>query len=157
MRGGRSMTELSVDAGPTEPPLPDTTIGGALDRAVELYGGREAMVSVEQGRRFTYRELSDEVDRLARGLIAHGIQKGDRVGIWSPNCYEWVLVQYATARIGAILVTINPAYCTSELCYVLGQSGVSVLISALRFQGSDYKVMVEEERRICGNLREVIF
>src|SRR3954470_1539191 len=144
MRGGRSMTELSVDAGPTEPPLPDTTIGGALDRAVELYGDREAMVSVEQGRRFTYRELSDEVDRLARGLIAHGIQKGDRVGIWSPNCCEWVLVQYATARIGAILVTINPAYRTHELAYVVQQSGVSLLIAAPRFKTSDYVAMTRD-------------
>ena len=118
------MAELSIDSGPATPTLPATTIGGALDEAVDRYGDPEALVSVEQDRRFTYRELSAEVDRVARGLIARGVAKGDRVGIWSPNCYEWVLVQYATARIGAILVTINPAYRTHELAYVLKQSGV---------------------------------
>jgi fatty-acyl-CoA synthase len=138
------MTELSIEAGASSPALPDTTIGGALDRAVEQYGDREALVSVEQGRRFTYRELSDEVDRLARGLIGRGVGKGDRVGIWSPNRDEWVLVQYATARIGAILVTINPAYRTHELAYVLKQAGVSLLIAAPSFKTSDYVAMTRE-------------
>src|SRR4051794_2989299 len=138
------MAGLSIDVGPSEPALPQTTIGGALDRAVELYGEREALVSVEQDRRFTYRELADEVDRVARGLVARGIEKGDRVGIWSPNRYEWVLVQYATARIGAILVTINPAYRTHELAYVVEQSGVSLLVAAPSFKTSDYVAMTRE-------------
>jgi fatty-acyl-CoA synthase len=138
------MNELSIEAGPSSPVLPDTTIGGALDEAVRLFGEREALVSVQQDRRFTYRELSDEVDRLARGLIARGVQKGDRVGIWSPNCFEWVLVQYATARIGSILVTINPAYRTHELAYVLKQSGVSLLVAAPSFKTSDYVAMTRE-------------
>src|SRR4029079_8522948 len=105
----------------------------------------------------TFRSFWNQVEDVAKALLAINVQKGDRVAIWSPNRYEWVLVQYATARIGAILVNINPAYRTSELAYVLGQSGVSVLISALAFKGSDYKTMIEESRSLCENLREVIF
>jgi fatty-acyl-CoA synthase len=135
---------LAIDSGPLTPALPTTTIGGALDVAVERWGDREALVSVEQGTRFTYRELSAEVDRLARGLLARGVGKGDRVGIWSPNCVEWVLVQYATARLGAILVTVNPAYRTHELAYVVNQAGLSLLIAAPSFKTSDYVQMVKE-------------
>jgi len=131
----------SIETGPPTPALPAITIGAALDESVRLYGDREALVSVQQERRFTYRQLSAEVERLARGLIARGVDKGDRVGIWSPNCYEWVLVQYATARIGAVLVTINPAYRTHELAYVLEQSGVALLIAAPSFKTSDYVAM----------------
>jgi fatty-acyl-CoA synthase len=138
------MTALAIDSGPDVPELPTTTIGGALDLAVSLYGDREALVSVEQDVRFTYAELSFEVDRVARGLMARGVDKGDRVGIWSPNCYEWVLVQHATARLGAILVTINPAYRTHELAYVLEQAGVSLLIAAPSFKTSDYAAMTAE-------------
>jgi fatty-acyl-CoA synthase len=135
---------LALDAGPSTPELPTTTIGGALDAAVASYGDREALVSVAQGVRLTYAELSAEVDRVARGLLARGVRKGDRVGIWSPNRAEWVLVQYATARIGAILVTINPAYRTHELGYVLEQAGVSLLIAAPAFKTSDYVTMAAE-------------
>jgi fatty-acyl-CoA synthase len=135
---------LAIDSGPSAPALPTTTIGGALDLAVQRWPDREALVSVDPEVRFTYRSLSDEVDRLARGLIARGVAKGDRVGIWSPNCVEWVLVQYATARIGAILVTINPAYRTHELAYVVNQSGLSLLVAAPSFKTSDYVAMVKE-------------
>jgi fatty-acyl-CoA synthase len=135
---------LAIDSGPDSPALPTTTVGGALDEAVARYGDREALVSVQQGVRLTYRELSEAVDRVARGLLARGIDKGDRVGIWSPNCYEWVLVQYATARVGAVLVTINPAYRTHELAYVLEQSGVSLLVAAPSFKTSDYVAMAAE-------------
>ncbi|MGB8650064.1 MAG: AMP-binding protein [Mycobacteriales bacterium] len=135
---------LAIDSGPTTPALPTTTVGGALDEAVRRWGDREALVSVQQGVRLTYRELSDAVDRLARGLLARGIGKGDRVGIWSPNRSEWVLVQYATARIGAVLVTINPAYRTHELAYVLDQSGVRLLVAAPSLKTSDYVVMARE-------------
>ncbi|HUR51814.1 MAG TPA: AMP-binding protein [Mycobacteriales bacterium] len=134
----------AIDTGPDVPALPTTTIGGALDRAVERWGDREALVSVEQGVRFTYRQLDVQVDRLARGLLARGVQKGDRVGIWSPNCHEWVLVQYATARLGAVLVTINPAYRTHELAYVVEQAGLSLLVAAPSFKTSDYVQMVKE-------------
>jgi fatty-acyl-CoA synthase len=138
------MAQLAIDAGPTTPLLPSTTIGGALDAAVATWGDREALVSVEQGVRHTYASLSEAVDELARGLVARGVVKGDRVGIWAPNCVEWVLVQYATARLGAVLVTINPAYRTHELAYVLEQSGVSLLVAAPSFKGSDYVAMARE-------------
>src|SRR3954454_4333325 len=135
---------LALDSGPSAPPLPTTTIGGALDHAVAEWGSREALVSVEQGLRYTYASLASAVDRLAAGLAARGVGKGDRVGIWSPNCAEWVLTQYATARLGAILVTINPAYRTHELAYVLEQSGVSLLVAAPAFKTSDYRAMAAE-------------
>jgi fatty-acyl-CoA synthase len=135
---------LAIDSGPSVPTLPTTTIGGALDLAVQRWGDREALVSVEQDLRFTYAQLSEQVDRLACGLAARGVQKGDRVGIWSPNCVEWVLVQYATARLGAVLVTVNPAYRTHELEYVVKQSGLSLLVAAPSFKTSDYVQMVKE-------------
>jgi fatty-acyl-CoA synthase len=135
---------LALDSGPSTPPLPSTTIGGALDHAVAEWGSREALVSVEQGLRYTYESLAEAVSRLAGGLAARGVGKGDRVGIWSPNCAEWVLTQYATARLGAILVTINPAYRTHELAYVLEQSGVSLLVAAPSFKTSDYRAMAAE-------------
>ncbi len=137
---------LSSDSGSTATPLLDETISANLARTVAAHGDREALVSVEQGLRYTYREFADAVDAVAAGLMGLGVQVGDRVGIWSPNCAEWVLVQYATARIGAILVTINPAYRVAELEYVLNQSGISVLVAAESFSHSDYRGMVEEVR-----------
>ena len=134
----------SAAKGPTTVPLLSETIPQDLARTVAAHGGRDALVSVEQGLRYTYTEFSDEVDRLARGLMAMGVAKGDRVGIWSPNFAEWVLVQYATARIGAILVTINPAYRSSELEYVLNQSGISVLVAVEAFSASDYRSMIDD-------------
>jgi fatty-acyl-CoA synthase len=135
---------LSSDSGSTATQLLDETISSNLARTVEAHGEREALVSVEQGVRYTFREFAAAVDDVACGLIAVGVQVGDRVGIWSPNCAEWVLVQYATARIGAILVTINPAYRVAELEYVLNQSGISVLVAAEAFSHSDYRGIVEE-------------
>jgi fatty-acyl-CoA synthase len=135
---------LAVDSGPSTPALPVGTIGDALDAAVATWPDREALVSVEQALRLTYRELSEAVDRLAAGLQQRGVGKGDRVGIWSPNCAEWVLTQYATARLGAVLVTINPAYRTHELAYVLEQAGVSLLIAAPSFKTSDYCAMAAD-------------
>ena len=134
----------SSDSGPTTVPLLEETIPENLARTVAAHSGRDALVSVEQGLRYSYSEFAAEVDRVARGLMAVGVTKGDRVGIWSPNCAEWVLVQYATARIGAILVTINPAYRSSELQYVLNQSAVSVLVAVDSFMTSDYRYMIEE-------------
>ena len=99
------------------------------------------------GRRWTYAELNAEIDLVARGLMARGVDKGDRVGIWAPNCAEWTIVQYAMAKIGAILVNINPAYRTHELAYVLNQSGVRTLIAATAFKSSDYRRMVERGAR----------
>ena len=135
---------MSAAKGPTTVPLLDETIPHNLARTVAEHGERDALVSVEQGLRYTYAEFSEAVDRVARGLMAIGVAKGDRVGIWSPNYAEWVLVQYATARIGAILVTINPAYRSSELEYVLNQSQVSVLVAAEALLTSDYRSMIDE-------------
>ena len=143
---------LSQDAGPISPPLPGHTIGAALRLAAARHGDREALVSVQQGQRFTYRELDEAVDDVARGFVAAGVGKGDRVGIWSPSCSEWLLVQYATARIGAILVTINPAYRSHELAYVLQQSGTSLLVSAEAFKGTSYRELVQE---VAPDLRTV--
>ncbi len=148
---------LSYAAGPTDVPLLETTIGADLERTVARHGGREALVECATGRRWTYAELDRDVDRLARALLAAGLAAGDRVGIWAPNCAEWVLVQYATAKVGAVLVTVNPAYRTSELAYVLQQSGVVLLVSATEFKGSDYRAMVDEVRADCRALARVVF
>ncbi len=134
----------SSDSGSTAIPLLEETISANLARTVDACSDQDALVSVEQGMRYTYREFAEAVDEVAAGLMATGVARGDRVGIWSPNCAEWVLVQYATARIGAILVTINPAYRTTELEYVLNQSGTSVLVAAESFSHSDYRGMVTE-------------
>ncbi|KOX03103.1 AMP-binding protein [Streptomyces sp. NRRL B-3648] len=133
------------------------TIGANLDRAVAAWPDREALVDVPSGRRWTYAEFGAAVEELARALAASGIAKGDRVGIWAVNCPEWVLVQYATARIGAIMVNINPAYRTHEVEYVLGQSGVRLLFATPAHKTSDYRAMAEEVRGRCPALREIVY
>lgn len=149
--------QASHASGSTERPLLTDTIGRSLDRAVATFPDREALVDVPTGRRWTYAELGRNVDLLARDLRARGVAEGDRVGIWAPNCPEWVLVQYATARLGAILVNINPAYRTHELAYVLNQAGVSLLVSATSHRDSDYRAMVEEVRGRCPGLHEALW
>ncbi|WP_423835096.1 AMP-binding protein [Streptomyces manipurensis] len=139
-------------SGSSEVPLLRETIGDNLDRTVRRFGGRDALVDVAAGRRWTYAQLAAEVDALALGLLGLGIVRGDRVGIWAPNRAEWTLVQYATAKIGAILVTVNPAYRSHELEYVLGQSGIRLLVAAPRFRTSDYAAMIEEVRPRCPGL-----
>ena len=146
----------SYASGTSAVPLLGDTIGANLEATVARFGDREALVDASTGRRLTYAELDRQVDTVARGLLALGVAKGDRVGIWAPNCVEWVLVQYATAKIGAILVNVNPAYRTHELGFVLRQSGVSVLVSATSFKTSDYAAMVDEVRGDCPALREVV-
>ncbi|HEY5978023.1 MAG TPA: AMP-binding protein [Microlunatus sp.] len=139
-------------------PLLGDTIGANLDRTLDRVGrDHEALVECASGRRFTYGELVAEVDACALGLDGLGVRKGDRVGIWAPNCAEWVLVQYATAKLGAILVNINPAYRHHELAYVLQQAGISLLVSAPDFQTSDCRALVAEVRVECPQLRDVIF
>ena len=133
------------------------TIGENLRRVAARFGDREAMVDVPSGRRWTYRQLDADTDTLARGLLAAGIGTGERVGIWSPNCPEWVLLQYATAKMGAILVNINPAYRTHELAYVLRQASIKMLVSAESFKTSDYRAMVGEVRGDLPGLEDVIF
>ncbi|MBA2774007.1 MAG: AMP-binding protein [Nocardioidaceae bacterium] len=148
---------LSFTAGPTDVPLLEETIGANLERTVAQHGDREALVDVATGRRWTYAEFDRAVNEVARGLLARGIAVGDRVGIWAPNCAEWSIVQYATAKIGAILVNINPAYRTHELSYVLNQSGLRTLICATEFKASDYRGMVDEVHGDCAALEDVIY
>ena len=150
------MAEKSYTSAVSDAPLLGDTIGENLDRTVARYGDRLALSDVPAGRRLTYAELAAEVDALALGLLAAGIAKGDRVGIWAPNCAEWVLTQYATAKLGAILVNINPAYRTSELEFVLNQSGTSLLIAAQRLKTSDYAAMIAEVRPLCPRLAQVV-
>lgn len=149
------VTELSYDAGATATPLLTDTIGGNFARTVRLHGDREALVDRPAGRRWTYQELAAEVEALALGLLELGIRTGDRVGIWAPNRAEWVVTQYATARIGAILVTVNPAYRGHELEYVLNQAGVRMLIAAAAHKSSDYAAMIAEARPRCPRLEHV--
>jgi fatty-acyl-CoA synthase len=147
----------SYARGETSPALLEETIGGNLERIVAEHGDREALVEVASGRRWTYAELDADVNALARGLLAAGITKGDRVGIWAPNCAEWTLVQYASAKVGAILVNVNPAYRTHELAYALNQSGLRLLFSAEAFKTSDYRSMIEEVRREAHALERVVY
>ncbi|MFG1604101.1 AMP-binding protein [Actinoplanes sp. NPDC049265] len=135
---------LAYSAGTSDVPMLGETIGANLERTVARFPGRAALVDVAAGRRWTYAEFDAAVDDLARGLRTRGIGKGDRVGIWAPNCAEWVLVQYATAKIGAVLVNVNPAYRTHELGFVVKQSGLRLLISAESFKTSDYRAMIAE-------------
>ncbi len=147
---------LSYASGPSSLPLLGETIGENLRRTADAHGDHEALVVPHQGYRATYRQLWEQVSLAARGLIARGVVPGDRVGIWSPNRFEWVVIQFATARIGAILVNINPAYRTSELEYALQQSGVSFLILARAFRQSDYVGMLGEVKGACPDLREAL-
>jgi fatty-acyl-CoA synthase len=147
---------LSYASGASDVPLLGRTIGADFAATAARLPEGEALVDVPSGRRWTYRELDAEIESVARGLLAAGIDKGDRVGIWSPNCAEWVFVQYATARAGAILVNINPAYRAHELQYVLRQAGVRMLVAAPSFKTSDYAAMIEEVRADCPALERVV-
>ena len=149
--------DLSYASGTSEVPLLGETIGDNLAATVARFGDREALVDVPSGRRWTYAQLDADVDALAKGLLAVGIEIGDRVGIWAPNCPEWTLLQYATARVGAILVNVNPAYRSHELTYVAQQSGLRMLVSAVKHKSSDYRSMVESVRGECPGLREVVY
>lgn len=148
--------ESSYAYGVHEVPLLGDTIGANLDRTARRFPRRDALVDMASGRRWTYAELAADVDALALGLLDLGITKGDRVGVWAPNRPEWTLVQYATAKIGAILVTVNPAYRSHELEYVLRQSGIRLLAAADRFKTSDYAAMIEEARPRCPELEFVV-
>ncbi|MCB8909523.1 AMP-binding protein [Rhodococcus rhodochrous] len=156
------MSGLDVDRLPSyaqgawDVPLLGDTIGDNLDRTAARFGDREALVDSAAGKRWSYSEFVADVDTLALGMLRAGITKGDRVGIWAPNCWQWVLVQYATAKIGAILVNINPAYRSHELQYVLEQAGVRMLVSAPTFKTSDYAKMIETVRPNCPDLEDVV-
>ncbi len=146
----------SYASGPSDAELLGETIGANFERIVSKYPDNEALVSCHQELRFTYAELNTEIDLIARGLMARGLEVGDRVGIWSPNYAEWAIVQYATAKIGVILVNINPAYRLHELAYVLNQSGCRYLIAAPDFKTSNYVAMVEAVRPDVSKLEEAI-
>ena len=149
--------QLSYSHGTAEQTLLGETIGANLTRIAAAFGDREAVVDVPTGRRWTYAQLDADTDTLARGLIAAGIKGGERVGIWAPNCAEWVLLQYATAKAGVILVNINPAYRSHELSYALRQSGVRLLVSAESFKTSNYRAMVDGVRGGLPGLDRVIY
>ena len=148
--------ELAYARGEDNPPLLTETIGQTLARTTDAYGENLALVDAPSGRTWTYREFRTEVLALAAGLLRHGVQAGDRVGLWAPNRPEWVMVQYATAEIGAILVNLNPAYRQNELDYALTQSGTSVVLAADRYKDSDYRGMLDAARPSTPELREVI-
>jgi fatty-acyl-CoA synthase len=150
------MPAPSYVSGTSEIPLLGETIGLNLRRTVERVPDREALVSPYQGYRATYRQFWEETGMVARALLARGVKKGDRVGIWAPNRWEWVVIQYATARMGAILVNVNPAYRTHELEYALKQSGVSTLFLSKKFRQTDYVAMVREVQLRCPELQATI-
>jgi fatty-acyl-CoA synthase len=147
----------SYSHGTSNTPLLGETIGAVLERIARQHSDRDAMVDVAAGRRWTYAELDADVDTLARGLLDLGVEKGERVGLWAPNCAEWTLVQFATAKIGAVLVNINPAYRTHELAYALNHSGCRLLISAPEFKGSSYVDMVDAVRGDLSTVEGAIF
>lgn len=144
--------DLAYVFGASSIPLLGETIGENLRKTTEKFPNQEALISAHQGYRVTYQQFYDQTTEVAKSLVAIGVKNGDRVGIWSPNRYEWVLLQYATARIGAILVNINPAYRTTELTFALNQSEVKYVFSALKFKSSDYKQMMDYAKEVCENL-----
>jgi fatty-acyl-CoA synthase len=151
-----SLRGRSYAHGPSDLPLLGETIGEHLRTTVERFGEREALVVPHQGYRATYEELWEQVEAAARAFIAHGVDKGDRVAIWAPNRYEWVVTQFAAARIGAVLVAIDPTYTPAELAYTLNKAGVSVLVMARAFRTADYAGMLDDVRPSCHSLRETI-
>ena len=152
-----SAESASYAKGPQPQPLLVETIGANLERTVAAHGERTALISRHQQIRLTYEELDAEVDRVARALIAAGIERGDRLGLWSPNRAEWALLQYATAKLGVILVNVNPAYRAHELAYAARQSGCRMLVAAKAFKASDYVAMVDEVRGELDALERVVF
>ncbi len=148
---------ISAAQGETTPPLLEETIGANFARTAAAYPDREALVEVATGRRWTWAELERDVDALARGLVAAGLEQGDRVGIWAPNCAEWTLVQLATAQVGVILVNVNPSYRTHELAYAVNQSGLRLLFATTAFKTSDYRAMVGQIADECPRLARTVY
>jgi len=147
----------SYAKGESEPKLLDETIGANFERTVARLGTAEALVESSSGRRFSWQQLDDQINSLAKGMIAAGLNPGDRVGIWSPNCAEWVFTQYATAKIGVILVNVNPAYGTHEFAYAVNHSGLRMLMAATEFKTSNYRAMVEQTRTDTPGLERVVY
>ncbi|TFH15333.1 MAG: AMP-binding protein [Acidimicrobiales bacterium] len=147
----------ALEVGPTSAPLLEETIGQNLARTVAAHGSRDAVVSRHQDIRWSYDEFAARVERLAGGLLGAGLDVGDRVGLWSPNYAEWVLIQYATAEIGVILVNLNPAYRTHELAYAVRHSGCRMVIAAPEFKSSNYREMLADVVSDCPDLETSIF
>ncbi len=148
---------LSIAAGPTGAPLLEQTIGANLEATVDRFPDREALVVVHQGVRQTWAEFDATINEVAKGPMGIGIQAGDRVGMWSPNFAEWTYIQYATAKIGAIQVNINPAYRVNELQYALDQSGCRLLVTRTEYLTSGYRDMVDEVAPALRDLENVIY
>ncbi|MGO4804007.1 AMP-binding protein [Arthrobacter sp. 2MCAF15] len=149
-------------AGDTDVPLLEETIGANFERIAARFPYQDALIEAaavpgEEARRWSYTKLNDDVDRLARALLALGVAKGERIGIWSPNCAEWTILQYATAKIGAILVNVNPAYRSHELEFVVQQNGMRMLVTAPSDRNSDYTAMARQALAACPELRELVF
>jgi fatty-acyl-CoA synthase len=150
------MTKLSYSHGVSDIPLKGETIGESLMKIVEKYGDSEALVAVSQGYRATYREMWEQVGEVAKSLLSYGIKRGDRVGIWAANRFEWVLVQFATARIGAIMVNINPAFKSHNLKYVLEQCKMDFLIASHYFRKTNYVDILNKVRPECAYPKRTI-
>ena len=150
-------TQLSYVHGDSSIPLLGETIGENLKKTVEKFPKNDALICSHQNYRATYEEFYEQTSQVAKAILHLGAKPGDRVGIWSPNRYEWVLLQYATARIGVILVNINPAYRTSELIFVLNQSQIKYMFASLSFKTSNYKKMVDDAREFTSTLLDEVF
>ncbi|WP_035780607.1 AMP-binding protein, partial [Arthrobacter sp. H14] len=146
----------SYTSAPSDQPLLDSTIGDHFERIAAKFPDNDALIEAATGRRWSYAELNEEVDRLARGLLAMGVDKGDRIGIWSTNCAEWTILQYATAKAGAILVNVNPAYRSHELQFVAKQCGMRMLVVAPSDKNSDFVGMGREAVEACPELVELV-
>ncbi len=150
------MTKPAYTAGTVDDSVMDVTVGGALREAAAKWGDAEALVSRHQNVRLSWNELSAAADDAARGLLALGIERGDRIGIWSPTCAEWTILQFASARAGAVLVNVNPAYRPNELHFALNHAGVRMVVTARQFKTSDYHAMLKEVRADVASLERVI-
>ncbi len=150
------MTKPAYTAGPNDGSILDITVGGALREAAKNYGDAEALVSRHQNIRMSWNDLDAAADEAAKGLLALGVERGDRVGIWSPTCAEWTVIQFASARVGAILVNVNPAYRPNELLYALNKVGARMVVTARQFKTSDYHAMIKEVRGAVPTLERVI-
>ena len=150
------MKQKSYVQGLSSTPLLGETISKNLKQTVKKFPNREALVVPYQNYRVTYLEFWKQVTQISKGLVAYGIKKGDRVGIWSPNRFEWVILQYATARIGAIMVNVNPGYKAQELKYALNQSGISLLIMSKGFRKTNYIDILNQVKSSCIHLKEVL-
>lgn len=151
------MKELSYVHGASKTPLLGETIGQNLEKMVRQYPDKEVLVSDHQDYRATYAEFYEETTHVAKALLDLGLHKGERVGIWAPNCSEWVVLQYATARIGLILVNLNPAYRAHEFSYAVNQSEIALVVATPSYRKSDYREIIASVREDCPSLRELIF